>query len=210
MEGLLVESVSIYAQRHVRTLPFHRLPRHIDSTLLVISAGVDRSLLQVHCPSGFSFETIPFGEKHCLIAHRGLTFCRPAYGGSAGSGALYWVVHPLVDEGALLLLQYLPPNTRTSVHWHPREHETFHALRGSCVLLTGDARVSERDETYRQLDRQRLAAGNCQGKEHIWVPPYTVHQLVTHREPALNCIVIRNTTAKTLKEINHQYAQWST
>ncbi len=199
--------VSVYGEQRVRTLPFRHLGKHIDVACLAVS-HVHHDLLRIHCPSDFSFDTIPYGKEECHIAFRhGLKILRPPLAGSPESGALYWIVHP--SDNTLLLLQYMPPDTKTSVHWHAEEHETFHVLRGSCSLLMGNANDSEPNGMFRQLHSRRLTIQGAGGDQHAWVPPYTVHQLVTFREPVLNCIVIRNTKAQTLREIHHCYARWS-
>lgn len=198
--------VSFLAGRRFSTIPL----RHLHNgrqlrTATLIATMLKRSEVEPHCSPGLSFETIPFGNRRCTIAHRDLTFLHTPCGGSPGSSARYWVVHPMPERCELLLVQYLPPHAQTSIHWHPKEHESFHCLLGSCVLLTRNGGGSNGSEKRFPAERYLTASGgkHRQGQ----VPPHTLHQLITMDEPAVNCIVIQGTSAQTLKDLDHQHVK---
>lgn len=142
------------------------------------------------------------------VALRGLTWLSQPLAGSQGSAAYYWVEHPFPERQSLLLLQYLPPHSVTSVHWHTEERELFFPLRGSCTVLEG-ARLP--DDSTRASKRIALALtpdGNGRHLQQWWVEACVVHQLRTDDDPALNLILVTNTRARTLQELNHHYVRW--
>jgi len=199
----------VYARQQVVTVPLEHLNGELKEAELVVAADLDLPSFWQQLSPELSLKTISFGETVCAIAHRQLTVHRSPCTGAPTSDARYWIVHPLPEQRTLLLLQYLPPFGRTSAHWHLEEDERFHCLLGSCTLLEGwddPTDLSVRGPK----SRRRLAAQSTWSPRdgHADVASGVVHQLETAREPALNLIVIRGTSARTLKELDRRYVCW--
>lgn len=146
----------------------------------------------------------------CTLALRGLECLLEPLRGSAGSAARYWAVHSFADKRALLLLQYLPRHSVTSVHWHAEERELFFPIRGSCMVTEGVPPPS-RAEAASKTASLTLAPDVADARlRQRWVDAGVVHQLKTDSEPALNLILVTNTNARTLKELNHHHVRWET
>lgn len=65
-----------------------------------------------------------------------------------------------------LVLQYMPPNSCTSRHYHKMRTEVYHSLAGKCLLYADD-----------EISR-------VNGNSKI-IPPDTVHQLWTGSSPSI-------------------------
>lgn len=198
--------VSFYAGRRVHKVPLEELNGQLQNARLIVTADLAPSLLTSYCPD-LSVETIPFGDAEVTLAHSRYVVRRPPSCGSSTSQAQYWIVHRPPDKDALLLLQYLPPDAKTSTHWHRREHEWFHCLWGSCTLLQG-LPVNIRQRTRCWPTSHRLAPEEPTNIQGWHIQPGVVHQLCTNRQPALNLIHIADTKAENLAQLEHQYAEW--
>ena len=140
------------------------------------------------------------------LALRGLTMLSQPLAGSPGSAAFYWVEHAFPDKGSLLLLQYLPRSSATSVHWHREEREVFTPVGGMCTVVEGPQPAGGQHAT--QSGSVDLNADDPHYLRQWTVDRGVVHQLVTHESPALNLILITHTKAGCLKELNHCYTTW--
>ncbi|MFC1697794.1 cupin domain-containing protein [Nanoarchaeota archaeon] len=70
-----------------------------------------------------------------------------------------------------LLLQYLPPHSHTSIHYHKIRTEIYHIIEGTCIL---------------NIDGNDILLS--QGKYEV--KPNMVHQVKTNQNPALTLIKI--------------------
>lgn len=176
---------------------------------IFLTEEIDPAVLAHHYAGTLCLEPIPFEEKTCFIAHRNLTFHRPpAPSSSSTSGAQYWIEHWLGPQMLMLiLLQYLPPRTRTSAHWHHDVSEFFHCLLGRCMLTEGKPDPDGNGKRYARKSRRHRLQG-CGPAREVRIGPGIAHQLETLDCPALNFIAIEGTTAQTMKELIHHHVTW--
>lgn len=178
-------------------------------TALLWSARFDQRLLAGPWSAGYTTVVIPCGPKgaeRIVVSVRGRQNSLGPVGGSPGSGARYWIVHPFPEQRRLLVVQELPKGARTSVHWHREETETFWCLAGACRALKGT--VAADDPTHAvQEQTTELRAGDPTALSLV-VPPLAVHQLVSDAFAAVNLLLISDTDARTHRELNHHYVQW--
>lgn len=90
---------------------------------------------------------------------------RPRKAVSNGSNAMYLAKGVVKSNG--LLLQYLPPNSVTSIHYHVHTVERFHLLAGSAEVMTWQGPVAF------PADRT------------IKIDPFVVHQVRTGAQDSL-------------------------
>jgi mannose-6-phosphate isomerase-like protein (cupin superfamily) len=90
---------------------------------------------------------------------------RPRKAFSSGSSATYLAKGLTKSNG--LLLQYLPPNSVTSIHYHLETIEHFHLLAGSAEVMTWKGPVAF------PADRT------------IKIDPFTVHQVRTGEQGSI-------------------------
>lgn len=89
---------------------------------------------------------------------------RPAK--SHGSNAIYLASG--IDKRDGLLLQYLPPHSTTSLHYHAATSEVFHLLAGSAMIST---------PWNENLDFAK--------RRSVTIKPFTVHQVRTESQDSL-------------------------
>jgi len=107
------------------------------------------------------------------IAHREdlIFYEEPMRSRSEDSGAIYLAER---DDGVRSLwLQYLPPFTLTSRHFHRLTEEEFHGLEGRCVI---------------EASNGNIVLENCS----VLIRPGTIHQLRTEETPSLALLEMRN------------------
>ncbi|MBU0761256.1 MAG: hypothetical protein KJ600_01390 [Nanoarchaeota archaeon] len=111
---------------------------------------------------------IDFNGSPCSIIYRGLDFSgSPQVSQSAGSQAIYLARK---DNGKQsFLLQYLPPRSVTSKHFHRVTTERFHGLEGACFVEVNGEETLVNGRTFE-------------------VAPGKVHQVKTGEEPSLTLI----------------------
>ena len=102
---------------------------------------------------------------------------------SKESGAIYVARSENIMDG--LLLQYLPPNSSTSMHYHKLKTETFHNLEGKCILT---------------VDYNSITLDKTTGIVH----PKQIHQLKTNAGYALNLLKVED-DPKGLSLDDHHY-----
>jgi mannose-6-phosphate isomerase-like protein (cupin superfamily) len=141
--------------------------RITDSAGLACMSDDEDALLRV--AGGVSYKTTRVamisGIRH--LALRGFKVMNPPrVAKSHGSNAVYLASGVNKSDG--LLLQYLPPHSTTSVHYHAETSERFHLLAGNAVVSTPWG--VEFDFASRRT---------------ITVDPFTVHQLRTREEDSL-------------------------
>ncbi len=118
-------------------------------------------LLQINQNNDYQVIEILFGQKTLYLAIKGLKiFSPPRQAKSQGSNALYLASLKLGNRS--LLLQYLPPFSTTSLHYHANTEEIFH-------LLVGSACINTPWKTELTFDQHKV----------INVTPFTVHQVKT-------------------------------
>ncbi len=169
-----------------------------DSTLDTLAAGL---------PSGFTVHALRVGEASLTVGLRALPFLAEPLRGSPASNARYYLEHRVAPY-QLLLLQALPPDGKTSIHWHAIETEQFYPLWGECTIScgwparqnTGLAELTQSSDLY---------APRRDAPSKRSVPPGIVHQLVAGPRGALNAILVCDTLARTLGELEHQYVRWT-
>ena len=91
----------------------------------------------------------------------------PIPSGSPGSDARYYVW----DNKTGLLLQTVPPYSKTSCNFHRLTNETFHNVGGDVYICLPE--------------EEKLLNGICH------VTPYQCHRLYTSSEPAINIILTK-------------------
>lgn len=139
------------------------------AALVVLESPMTKPHIK-NVPVDFQRLDFPFGEGEVTILSRGFHFFpKPKPSLSATSGALY--LGRSIEKARGWLLQLLPPDVRTSRHYHECKEERFINLAGSCVLGLGD----------REIDATSL---------DIVVKPLRVHYLRTSAQPALNVLII--------------------
>ena len=118
-----------------KVLVFPRDFRTVDSWMkaqLSLVCG-DASLVEI-AEGAHSIEMM-VGAKQVRLNLQGFKIPdAPKAAKSKGSQALY--LASAKGNGSTLLLQYLPPNAKTSLHYHAHTRETFHVLEGSAKLFT--------------------------------------------------------------------------
>ena len=123
------------------------------------------------------FDSIDFNGTPCCVVHRNLKFySEPKKALSPGSNAKY-IAH-VEDRFVGLLLQYLPPKSATSKHYHKKRIEDFHNLEGKCVVECNDRQVL-------------LAHGDTSSTR---VHSFDIHQVKTTDSPALTLLEMLGST----------------
>lgn len=123
---------------------------------------------------GLYFKEIQFGEVPLLVASRFKFYKNLKKAVTPSSNAYYLLWHEEASERFGFLLQYLPPNSVTSRHYHTEQTESFSILEGMLSLETSEGTFALN------------AGGNCT------VRPGIVHQLRTKETPSLTVIQISN------------------
>lgn len=119
----------------------------------------------------FSMTDVDFGGVYYHLALRGFTVFRsPVPARSAGSGALY-IARRVVNMGGFLV-QFLPPDSATSCHYHNLTNETYHLIAGKATIVADGKEV-------------RLK----QGETHE-IRPKTIHQVRTKVQSSIILIEI--------------------
>jgi len=118
----------------------------------------------------------------CCIAYRNLDFTQSRKP-SEGSKAIYLAERKEGNGG--LLLQYLPPKSETSRHYHELTTERFHNLEGRCFIDIGET-------------KEVLEQSSCT------VPPWRIHQVRTKELPALTVLEI-NGNPRGLSDMSDHY-----
>jgi mannose-6-phosphate isomerase-like protein (cupin superfamily) len=159
-----------------------RLPRLV--------ASFSEELLTGFIGGGEDFEIIEvdFQERHLFVACHDFHF----YPGqeskkSPGSQSIYYGRSKDKMDG--LLLQYLPPNSRTSRHYHRLKTEIYHGIEGEAIIIVGE-------------ERNKLKLR----KNKLEIFPGTVHQVITEDSPALTLLKIMG-DPKGLSLDDHIYVE---
>ncbi|RJO62298.1 hypothetical protein C4544_00430 [candidate division WS5 bacterium] len=103
---------------------------------------------------------------------------------SSGSKAVY--IARSADKFRGLLLQYLPPFSNTSNHYHKNKYEAYHCFAGNAKLLI-DA-----------------AEHNLEIGKTVVVKPNQVHSVITDSDPCLTLLEITG-DPKGLSMLDHNY-----
>ena len=133
---------------------------------IAVAPSHDADFLKAVEDSGLNVRTLKLGNKKYILAYRDLDFFdEPKKSRSEESGAIYLAERNA--GGRSLLLQYLPPFTPTSRHFHKITTEHFHGLVGRCII-------------------EGKSAILCQ--DTVIVTPFTAHQLRTYEDHSLALI----------------------
>ncbi len=129
-----------------------------------------KDLLELFKRNGQSFEIVDYHGISCCVMHRDLYFYHPPLSAkSSGSKAIYYARSMVKMDG--LLLQYLPPQTITSKHYHTAKIETYHNLEGRCLI---------------EVDGEDILLEQSSHK----IPPNVVHQVRTEDDASLTLLEI--------------------
>ena len=133
-------------------------------------------------------EKIPYVKREingsiCCIAYRNLDFTKSRKP-SKGSNAIYLAEREEKKGG--LLLQYLPPTSKTSRHYHKLTTERFHNLEGRCFIDISGTEVV-------------LKQSSC------IVYPKMIHQVRTGELPALTVLEITGNSRGLSDMSDHYY-----
>ena len=172
-------------------------PLHNIVLLAGITANGDHPLLSLN--NGLAVERFEISPDYqVVIAQKGLEVF-PANGrGSRSSHKqsqatyLLYGTHP--QKKYSLLVHYLPPESRTSCHFHTKTTEDFFSIVGSCHIGTFDL-----CELNAECQHHRLSYASLR------VLPEHVHQMWTQKQPALSFIVMRGLPSPTDMSDHHYF-----
>jgi len=133
----------------------------------------------------FSSEEFLSSPRLYLIGHKNFYFYPPEKRSAKSSTSQAIYVARSADKKDGLLLQFLPPNSHTSKHYHKLKTETYHVLEGTAFL---------------EVDGQSI---ELRHSAHI-VFPNKVHTVYTKEEPALTLLLIQN-DPEGLSMSDHNY-----
>lgn len=138
---------------------------------------------------GFTMITIPYGKTPCFLALRGFHIYKPPkISNSPTSRAIYYARSEDKQNG--LLIQYLPPYSRTSKHYHEQQTEAYYLIAGSVEIETNCAVIPLKVPGVSQVT---ILPGK----------PGSPHPLITYKEPALTLLQIVNCPGGLSMEDHH-------
>lgn len=174
---------ALFEDGTLRNFRYHEAHGYAAASLLVLPRKSERHRWE-GLPGDFAFLTLPFLREFLHLAYRGMhLFPQLKRSLSADSKALYLGRSAKKARG--WLLQYLPPHSATSHHFHTAKTERFINLAGRCrVGLDG---------------RETMLAGT-----DATATPGTPHYLRTGATPALNLLIISG-PADPLSMDDHHY-----
>lgn len=170
---------------HINELP--------PSNHVILLAGItdhdDHPLLSLR--NGLSVEHFVISPDYqVVICHQGMEAFAPEERNSRSSHkksqAIYLLKGSSDAKNSSLLVHFLPPESRTSCHFHLKTTEDFFTLAGSCFIGLIDLSVARAE-----CQKHRLSVA------HLRVPPLHVHQMWTEKEPALSFLIMRGLAVPT-------------
>ena len=138
-----------------------------------------RPLEQFNLPKMFDFP--------CGIINSHLKF------GSRSSNSIKSQAKYLAYHNDGLLLQYIPPNSGTSLHYHNRTVEHYFCLEGKCTLQLGTKENPLQKNIFLE-------------KNTFTVLPGEVHRVITDNTPVINFLIMQG-CPKNLKMSDHFYVE---
>ena len=146
------------------------IPGTADHPIFRLDSGLTRT----------EFEVIP--GQPIVVAYRDLLTLfsedeRGSRSSDQGSAAIYLAWREY--NGSSMLLQVLPPHSRTSCHYHRDTEEVFQCLAGTCTVGTCSRTADSRGTKV-------LHPGMP-----YTVPANTIHQMWTDDAPAVNFLDMR-------------------
>jgi len=145
----------------------------------------DNRMISLLQQSSLPLHIVDLDGRDCYVLHRSLQFNGEAQqrSHSPSSQAKYFARMSRNMQG--FLLQYMPPFSVTSRHYHKLTTETYHNLEGECTLHIDGSDVRLRNST-------------------VIVNPKQVHQVRTGKECALTLLVMEG-DPKGLSMDDHCY-----
>lgn len=132
--------------------------------------------------NGLQFKLFYLNDINFFIIYKDLEFYNGVKNAfSPDSGAKY-LAHKKTESGELLL-QYIPPKSITSKHYHEFKTEIFHNLEGKCTL---------------EVSRKKI---DLEKSSHS-VKPNAIHQVKTADSAALNLL---ESKGKSTGREDHNY-----
>jgi mannose-6-phosphate isomerase-like protein (cupin superfamily) len=114
----------------------------------------------------YIFTEVIMVDRTIFLALRGFKiFSKPRDARSDGSSAVY--LASSIDKNDGFLLQYLPPHSQTSKHYHNFRKEAYHIFAGKATIVADDKKLV-------------LENGNSQV-----TGPSVIHQIYTEKESSL-------------------------
>jgi len=152
----------------------------LEEVLFASTFNHDQQLGDAVLKKGLHFRELLFGNKSLTVISLFKFYKNIKKAISPTSGAYYLLWHEEEVENSKngFLLQYLPPNSVTSKHYHKEQTEIFSLLEGKMILDTSESQSS-------------LNVG-----DNYVVNPNVIHQLRTSHEPSLTVIEIKNVNYK--------------
>ncbi len=151
-----------------------------ERKILVASAGSSDKLRGVLEATRLKKEEFKFNGTLYVIFFSSRLIYTPEESHSPGSKAIYLARGAGEDCREGFLIQFLPPYSVTSRHFHRREEETYYNLEGTCFLSVGEKEIILNQSTYS-------------------VKPLQIHQLRTEKWPALNLLWIKGNSVEGLE-----------
>lgn len=150
----------------------YRLIHHIRDKRIALVGGARLSYVRMVIRNeDFTTIRLPLESIEYWLALKGFfVYTPPKKSQSSGSNALYLARSADKKEG--LLLQLLPPFSKTSCHHHTQKREAFHLIEGVATLITSQSVWT----LYR-------------GDTHV-VEPGVIHQTRTDARPAIILIEV--------------------
>lgn len=141
--------------------------------------------------AGLGVEEFPFllqGLHSYVVGHKGFYIYpeNKRKAKSPGSDAIYLARSEDKMEG--LLLQMLPPHSKTSRHYHKTKTETFHAMEEGFLVNANGKSSGFPPSTF------------------VTIEPNVVHQLYTDYKPALTLLLVEG-DPKGLSMDDHNYIE---
>ena len=136
--------------------------------------------------TGLILNVVDLDDKVCYILHRSLHFYDGLQQAKSPTSKGRYVARS-EDKRDGLLLQYMPPNSHSSKHYHKLKTETYYGLEGECLL---------------EMDGKEVRLkGNV-----ITINPKQIHQVKTGNQFALTLLVIKG-DPRGLSMDDHNYVQ---
>ncbi|MBD3355446.1 cupin domain-containing protein [Candidatus Woesearchaeota archaeon] len=144
---------------------------------LIIVYGLTESVLDNQYKS-LSSDNFDIEEKFVFYSpnahhHKG-KMSNPSRSGAKYEWIIYREDEPVKgDNSAALLLQHIPPNKKTSCHYHKNTFEFFLPLAGKAIIKIGDEEKDLKNSCFTMVEKEIL------------------HQLRTSDNTALNCLCMK-------------------
>jgi|GEM_PF-2133472 len=168
----------------VRVFPYE-FPENKDFRDIEIVSSFSKQQLDAMChsmngklPDEWQKISFKFGALEYFVAVRGMQLYQDplaSRSASKGSQAVYYGTRTTAK--CTYLLQYLPPHSSTSRHYHEGVREFFHILEGAALIYIGGRMYT------------------TESSNTVMVPPGLTHCVTTEDMPSLTLLVMDGQTS---------------